>query len=184
MRLFFALLLLIAVPAQAEQLTLETACKEISKQNNTETEGAEYKPGVDVNGNPVAPADIEAEAGTEIINYPLEVPVEIDAIKFVDSMAMQALRDAGADLETNIVNVLLHEDGRVKLNGTDITEDINIKCVEMTDIQPVILEKNPEYEEDKTAEEEVEIEEVDNEQTQEQEAETEQNQPEDIKKDE
>lgn len=148
MRLFFAFLLFFAVPVNAQQLTLETACSHISSGAS----GAEYKAGVDVKGNPVAPADIETEAGTELIKYPLTIPVDIDAIRFMDANTAQALVNAGADLETNIANVILQEDGHVEFNGVDLSDRIDFECVDISALEPVALEKNPEYVEDEVIE--------------------------------
>src|SRR5579883_1173479 len=39
--------------------------------------GAEYKPGVDVNGKPVAPADLSGSAAARVQNFPIEVHLDL-----------------------------------------------------------------------------------------------------------
>ena len=87
---------------------------------HTPSSDVAYQPGVDVNGNPVAPADINA--APQIMNSTYtEVPLNIDLAKKLH-LAQPAV------MESNFGNLKVYNDGRVLYNGQDITSNTNTLC--------------------------------------------------------
>lgn len=87
---------------------------------------ADYVPGVDVNGNAVAPADVTAPI--EALNYPIRIPVELDILRFLDIDLPDSARDAINIDEANIVHFELFEDGSIKYNGQDLSDKVSQVC--------------------------------------------------------
>lgn len=79
-----------------------------------------YQPGVDVNGNAVAPADISAPA-IAMPDY-IEVPMTIDLAKKMGSLP------TGAEMPMPVANIKLYKDGRVEYNGQDMTSNAVSMC--------------------------------------------------------
>ena len=84
------------------------------------TGDANYKPGVDVNGNPVASADLNSAPQIMNTTY-TEVPLNIDLAKKL-SLSQPAV------MESNFGNLKVYNDGRVLYNGQDITSNANTLC--------------------------------------------------------
>ena len=89
-----------------------------------------FRPGVDVHGNPVAPADI----GPALTALPdvIRVPVTIDLVE-----RLKLSLPAGTILEAPVALVDIHSDGRVLYNGRDISGDVAALCaIETEDDEP------------------------------------------------
>ncbi|TNE34010.1 MAG: hypothetical protein EP348_11805 [Alphaproteobacteria bacterium] len=110
----FALALLPAIPAFAEEARLEVSqedCANIMKY--VEEPGVEYKPGVDVDGNPVAPADLDGGSQIKLpdhITIDLSLPLK-DLIKHVDPKLKNADVYIGA-VEYDIASNRLYFNGQ------------------------------------------------------------------------
>ncbi len=83
--------------------------------------GAEYVPGVDVDGNPVAPAELNAPAVSAVPD-PMIVPVTVDIAKRV-GLSVQGLEMSG---NTGFLEV--YRNGRVLYNGQDLTQKVKAIC--------------------------------------------------------
>lgn len=102
------------------QDTKEEFCRKLQVH---EAQGADYVPGVDVRGNPVAPADVDAPAPG--IFDPVFIPVEIDLVsRFGLSVP------AGVELKPGAAALEIYRDGRIVYNGQDITPRIHAICGE------------------------------------------------------
>lgn len=80
-----------------------------------------FKPGVDVNGNPVAPADLAPEA-VKLPDY-LELPLSVDLGKKIGV----SLGD-GVEAKAVVGNLKLYQDGRVEYNGQDVSGQVASFC--------------------------------------------------------
>jgi len=80
-----------------------------------------YKPGVDVHGNPVVPADVNATP-FEGANQTVVVPLTVDLAKRMHQAPQ------GAELEGNLGYLEIHPDGRVVYNGQDWTNQVYVLC--------------------------------------------------------
>jgi hypothetical protein len=83
-----------------------------------------YRPGVDVNGNAVAPADLPAT--TNFAAAPgdyIDVPMTVDLAKRLN----QPLPE-GVQMEGVIGSLRLYKDGRINYNGQDIQPQADVMC--------------------------------------------------------
>lgn len=87
---------------------------------HTPSNDVAYKPGVDVNGNPVASADLNPAPQAMPTTY-TEVPLNIDLAKKLN-LSQPAV------MEGNFGNLKIYNDGRVVYNGQDITNQANVVC--------------------------------------------------------
>ncbi|MDD5586508.1 MAG: hypothetical protein PHY92_06075 [Alphaproteobacteria bacterium] len=80
-----------------------------------------YRPGVDVNGRPVAPADLPGSADFQVQN-PISIPLTADLMKFLnfpaDSFPFNTMGRTDINLGTLTV-----DGGRVLYNGQPLTSD-------------------------------------------------------------
>lgn len=83
--------------------------------------GAEYQPGVDVNGNAVAAADVNGvlQAMPDIIR----IPINIDLVNYI-----QQTLPLGTEMDTSLGMVEIHKDGRIFYNDQDITTQTQTLC--------------------------------------------------------
>jgi hypothetical protein len=81
--------------------------------------GVEYQPGVDVHSEAVVPADLNDPVKT--MSYPIEIPVEISLIKWMNLNVDPALR-----LDPEIGRFELQEDGRITYNGQDVSDRVHL----------------------------------------------------------
>lgn len=142
---FLLVLLAFAVPAAAQEITITALCGQLAPHKSEGVEGADYKPGVDVNGKPVAPADFKSEI--KPIIYPIEIPIEIDILRLLDIDLSDATAEAG-QMEAGIAHLKVFEDGRVEYNGQDISEQVSYACKdgqppEDDDMEPVQAPQPP-----------------------------------------
>lgn len=87
---------------------------------HTPSSDVAYKPGVDVNGNPVATADLNP-APAPLQSHYTEVPLNID-------LARKLNLSRPAEAEMNVASIRIYDDGRVLYNGQDITQQANVVC--------------------------------------------------------
>lgn len=80
----------------------------------------EYRAGIDVNGNAVAPADV-APLANAAPDY-VEVPMTIDLAK------RMGVAPAGAEMEMPVANLKLYKNGKVEYNGQDISSNAATLC--------------------------------------------------------
>lgn len=86
----------------------------------TGTQSPTYHAGMDVNGNAVAPADVNpiADAAPDYT----EVPMTIDLAK------RMGVAPVGAEMQMPVANLKLYKDGRVEYNGQDISSNAATLC--------------------------------------------------------
>ena len=106
-----------AAPAWAQ--SRETLCGLLPVQERFA--GADYVPGVDVNGKPVVPADVGAQA-PGLIDV-IKIPVTID---LVQQLGQQL--PAGTEMNAPVAMVEILRDGRVVYNGQDLTPQAYALC--------------------------------------------------------
>lgn len=80
-----------------------------------------YQPGVDVNGNAVAPADLNA-APNMVPDY-ISVPLTIDL-----AQRLNYPLPAGTEMKGALGNLSLYKDGRVMFNGQDLSPQAQALC--------------------------------------------------------
>lgn len=78
-----------------------------------------YKPGVDVNGNPVVPAD--GGATIPMQSHYTEVPLNID-------LANKLHINRPAEANMTVASIRIYDDGRVLYNGQDISQQTSALC--------------------------------------------------------
>jgi hypothetical protein len=123
-RIFLVLLFIVTLsfPALAGEASFEVLCKSLPEyQPGAGAQGAEYVPGVDVEGRLVAPADLGAPvpAGIDVIN----IPVTIDLIQRFALSVPQ-----GTELKPDVATISVHKDGRVTYNDQDLTRRAYSVC--------------------------------------------------------
>lgn len=95
-------------------------CDESILANATGGNGAAYQSGVDVNGNPVTPADITVTS-VKLPDY-IEVPLTIDLAKKMD------LLHANVEAKGPVANLKLYRNGKVEYNGQDVSVQADALC--------------------------------------------------------
>lgn len=83
---------------------------------------AAYQEGIDVNGNPVAPADLSLSAPIEAPEY-MEVPLSVEL-----GQKMDLPLGNGVELNAVVGNLKLYTDGHVEYNGQDVSEKVATFC--------------------------------------------------------
>lgn len=108
---------------QSENIAVQTMiCKQLYV--HTPSADTNYKPGVDVNGKAVAPADLPAT--TNFAAAPgdyIDVPLTVDLAKRLN----QPLPE-GVKMEGVVGNLRLYKDGRITNNGQDVSAQANVMC--------------------------------------------------------
>ena len=120
-----------SLQVQAQEVELKSSCTAIL-QGQAE-QGADYKPGVDVKGNPVKSADLEDSINK--IEYPIKIPVEIDVIQFLE-LELPAAAKGAAEMEAQVAYFTVHEDGRIEYNGQDVSSNVAYSCSDELDVAP------------------------------------------------
>lgn len=115
----------------AQEIVLGTLCQD--DIDALIAKGVEYQPGVDVNGDAVAPADLNQPV--KVLSYPIEIPVEISLIKWMNLNVDPALR-----LDPEIGRFELQKDGRITYNGQDVSDRVHL-CEKGDDTDTVPLEE-------------------------------------------
>lgn len=121
MRYFFCLLILMSVPrfAYAQENKIAPECRSLTAHKADV--GVDYKPGVDVKGRPVVPADINAA----VIDVPdmMVVPLSIDLAKRLPSASAK-----GVDMAGTAGFLEVWKNGRITYNGQDVTPQVYLLC--------------------------------------------------------
>ncbi len=110
------LLMASAFPAYAQN---EPALCQLRAQHVARTDVA-YKPGVDVKGNPVVPADVNAVPS--MVPDIVRIPMTVELAKYMDIMPK------GVELKAGVGMIEIFKDGRVAYNGLDISSQIATLC--------------------------------------------------------
>lgn len=112
-----------AYGAYAQEQNLEEICKNLEPYRKTENiVGADYVPGVDVNGNKVVPADLGQDGAYPNLN-PITIPIQIDLMqRYGLDLPL------GAEMKPEVANLNIYADGRVEYNGQDISPQIKTMC--------------------------------------------------------
>lgn len=89
-----------------------------NRTNYNPSSNVAYQPGIDVNGNPVAPAD----GGTVVTQSSYtEVPLNVDLAR---KLNLNQLSEA----QMTVASLRIYNDGRVLYNGQDITQQKTALC--------------------------------------------------------
>ncbi len=111
--------------AMAQDVQVISSCSAAAKL--AADQGAEYKPGVDVHGKAVTSANLNNEI--KALSYPIEIPIEVNLIEFLDLELPDAARGA-VELDPNVAFLSVHEDGRIEYNGQDVSSKVSYSCEE------------------------------------------------------
>lgn len=135
---FSFLLLLVPVKAQAQEnvnqpLTItvprietkEQLCKTVQAHNPADD--VNYKPGVDVYGNPVVPADVNQTVNLEIMD-PVQIPIVVNLLEGLD--VPPAVE--GLELDAQVSTIKVYSDGQIEYNGRKIENQVLIMCSDGT----------------------------------------------------
>ncbi len=113
----------------------------------------EYKPGIDAKGNFIVAADLDATLGPEM--YPLRIPIEVDIVERFDLDV-----PLGIISDPEVAGIMVFEDGRVTYNGKEVSDKVEVFCIENKIIegpkateQPTPLVNTPASEEEPSAKE-------------------------------
>ncbi len=137
--MLLAMTLTVTGGAQAQENS-PAACKLIPDHNNVV-----YQAGVDVDGNAVVPADLNANHQLGDILNVIKVPLEFDLAQRIGGLSTQ-----GVDLDATLGMLEIHQNGKVLYNGQDITKPVMTICakshkevtVEMVDVEkPAMMEQ-------------------------------------------
>lgn len=120
MKKFVFALLLFSTPAFAQDI-VPPECR-ILEQYQT-SGGADYRPGVDVRGKPVVPADINAAPPMGLDGQTIVVPLSIDMAERLQGQNIQ-----GLDMASTLGFIEVGPNGRVIYNGQDLTSEIHVLC--------------------------------------------------------
>lgn len=90
--------------------------------------GVEYRPGVDVHGRPVAPADLNAALAADL-NEVIRVPVTLDLVRRFNLYPF-----FGIEMKPDVGSLAIHPDGRVEYNGQDLSRQAYTLCARDTKI--------------------------------------------------
>ncbi len=108
--------------AHANEILAKALCQNIA---DYQSDDAEYKPGVDVNGNAMVPADLN-RIEVPIVD-PVNSMVEIDFEEYFD---LDLSDVPGAEIKPTIADFEIFQDGRILYNGQDITQKVVARCNE------------------------------------------------------
>lgn len=90
--------------------------------------GVEYRPGVDVHGRAVAPADLNVPLNVGVDEV-IRIPVTVDLVR-----RFNLYPAAGIELEPDVGVISIHSDGRVEYNGQDLARQAYTLCARDTKI--------------------------------------------------
>lgn len=100
-----------------------------------------YKPGVDVNGKPVAPADLPSTGASIGVPDYIEVPLTVDLAQRLNQPVPE-----GVKMEGVIGNLRLYKDGKISYNGQDVLPQASAMCGgELKTEEPPAQEVQPMY---------------------------------------
>lgn len=87
----------------------------------TGSQSPDYKAGVDVDGNPVASADINSVPVNAVPDY-VEVPMTIDLGKKMGLFSKEA------EIKMPVANLKIYNNGKIEYNGQDISSHTGTLC--------------------------------------------------------
>ncbi|MCE7886002.1 MAG: hypothetical protein DYH13_00660 [Alphaproteobacteria bacterium PRO2] len=118
-RFIFVALILIAVPAHAEDVSTRTLCQMLPQYQADPS--VNYTPGVDVHGKPVVPGDVNKVLRNNF--DAVEIPVEMNLLHNLNVNA-----PAGTEIKPTVAVLKVYGDGRVKYNEQDVTQQAQNLC--------------------------------------------------------
>jgi hypothetical protein len=118
-RFIFAILMLVAVPAHAEDVSTRTLCQMLPQ--HVPDASVNFQPGVSANGKYVAPADVNKVLRNNF--DAVEIPVEMNLLQNLNVTA-----PAGAEIKPTVAVLKVYGDGRVKYNDQDVTQQAQNLC--------------------------------------------------------
>jgi len=119
MRLLIVLFMLAAFTLPARAGNQEALCEVLPVKENFV--GADYVPGVDVNGNPVVPADVKASAN-DILDV-VKFPVTVDLAQQLNQQL-----PPGTEMDAPVAMIEVHKNSTVTYNGQDMTAEVYALC--------------------------------------------------------
>ncbi len=117
--LFLAVILIVTSAAPAAAQNRAVLCRLLPVKHDAV--GADYVPGVDVNGKPVVPADV---------NTPVKPFVDVVRFPVTVDLAQQLNQQLppGTELDAPVAMIEIHKDGRVLYNGQELSEEVYDLC--------------------------------------------------------
>lgn len=112
----FMALMIAAIPAMADDASVLCSVK-----SNYAGVSANYTPGVDAQGNPVTPADVNAPA--PVVMPVIRIPVTVDM-----AQRLASVLPTGTQMESLVTLAEIHPGGRVVINGQDMTGPTTAIC--------------------------------------------------------
>lgn len=117
------LILFVSAPAWAADTDKTLFCKRYA-QAHQPSDDVRYKPGVDIKGKAVAPADLNSGLNTSTL-YPVRIPIVMDMIERYGLDMPEGVMG-----EAYIGEIAVYEDGRTTFNGEDISANMQTYCLE------------------------------------------------------
>ncbi len=107
---------------EAGGASFKVLCQNLPDYQGDADAGVEYQPGVDVHGNAVAPADLNAplDAGAGRV---VQIPVTVDLVQRFNLYPF-----FGIEMKPDVGVVSVHSDGRVEYNGQNLTRQAYTLC--------------------------------------------------------
>lgn len=115
---FLAFLVFLALPAYAQ--TENDLCQKLAR--HVPADDVAYKPGIDVHGNAVVPADLNSNAQILVPDV-IEIPLAVDLAQRLGGALPQ-----GVEMNALIGFLQITKDGRVLQNGQDLTDQAVYLC--------------------------------------------------------
>lgn len=121
MKKFILCTALVAMPISAHAAENQALCSFLPVKEHFV--GADYVPGVDVNGKVVVPADVKAQANSYL--DVIKVPVDID---LVENLQLGTVVPEGTEMIANFGMIEVYKDSKVLYNGEDISDRAYAYC--------------------------------------------------------
>lgn len=110
-------------PAPVSELTVESVPPECRVlPDHKPSHDVEYRPGVDVHGKAVVPADINAPL-SGLAGRPVVVPLTVDL-----AQRLQGVSRPDIGMEGTLGFLEIYPDGRVTYDGQDLTSQVHVLC--------------------------------------------------------
>jgi hypothetical protein len=118
-----------ATDGKSEELAVEKMiCQQLYVHKPSDD--VAYKPGVDVDGNAVTPADLPTDAAQIGVSDYIEVPLTVDLAQRLNQPVPE-----GVKLEGGVGNLRLHKNGQISYNGQDILPQASAMCGEELEVE-------------------------------------------------
>lgn len=122
LRIIFSTLFLFVFSSEAKAQSEWMYCALYARVLQFNNEESRFTPGVDVHGNPVTAANLpggETIAFPPIMSFPLDVNL---------ANRLGLAEKSGVEMTTNLGKIDIYNDGRVSVNGEDISEQTLAMC--------------------------------------------------------